>query len=307
MKSSPAMLEELTDAWRGLQSAAETAQDTVDLETRRVFSYEAWEGDTADAHRSKLTGDIGQFAGLARTMAQALEEVAGTLRFNQDALERERAGLAGIPVTENDDSLTFRPEDDEQARRINEAIAAARDFRERVDHVLVLKKAVFETAEADLRDISETWKPRTVRVLDLNIFQGGKGNKPWPMDDAPKGVDHGDIDELGQLILDNRADVATLQEAFKGDMERLEQWLEDETGEEWDMHFAAASHNTQWDDAVGVEGAYNRPFGNAILVRRGGDIASSEELPEVVLREDGIISGPEGRSMEGTSIELTDD
>lgn len=307
LEASPGALEELAEAWRGLQGAAETARDSVDQEARRVFGDAAWEGDTADAyntHRSKLTGDIGHLAEVAGPIAQALDEIASTLRFNQEALDQERAGLAGIPVTEDADGLTFRPEDDAQARRVNQAITAANDYRARVDEVLAAKKTDLETAKTDMAEIKETWKPRTVRVLDLNIFQGGVGNKPWPYDDAPKGVDHGDIDELGQLILDNGADIATHQEAFQGDMERLEEWLEDHTGDEWDLHFAAASHNMQWDDAVGVEGEYG-PFGNAILVRRGGDIASSEELPEVVLREDGY-TGPEGRSMEGASIELTD-
>lgn len=308
LEASPATLEESAEAWRGLQTAAETAQDSVDQEARRVFGDAAWEGDTADAydtHRSKLTGDIGQLAEAAGPIAQALDEIASTLRFNQEALDQERAALAGIPVTENEDGLTFRPQDDDQARRVNQAITAASDYRARVDEVLAAKKTDLETAKADLGDISQTWKPRTVRVLDLNIFQGGKGNKPWPHPDAPMGTDRGDIDELGQLILDNGADVATHQEAFQGDMERLEEWLEDHTGDEWDLHFAAASHNWHHGDGVWDDSGHE-PFGNAILVRRGGDIASSEELPEVVLREDGIVSGPEGRSMEGASIELTD-
>jgi uncharacterized protein YukE len=318
LEASPGKVLELAEAWRQLESSAETARDTVDQEAHRVFSDEAWQGDTADrydSHRSRLTGDVGHLATVAGPIAQALDEIASTLSFNQEALHAERRNLAGIPVTENEDGLTFRPEDDDQAARVHRAIAAARDYRTRVDEVLDAKQTVFENAKAELRDITTTWQPRTIRVLDLNIFQGGVGNKPWPHGDREKGVDPGDIDELGQLILDSGADVATLQEVFRSndagpdDMEMLRRWLEDNTGDEWDLHFAAAKHDYHSTDAVGDLPEY-APFGNAILVRRGGDIISSEELPEVVLREHegGPIrdSGPEGRNMEGASIQLAE-
>lgn len=318
LKASPGEVAELAEAWRALQSSAESARDTVDQEARRVFSDEAWQGDTADRydqHRSKLSGDIGQVATIAGPIAQALEEIANTLTFNQGALTAERANLAGIPVTENGDELTFSPQDEQQANRVNQAIAAARDYRARVDEVLDAKKTEFESAKAELRDIGSTWQPRSVRMVTLNAFMGGTGNQPWPNSDREKGFDPGDVDEFGQLILDSGADVATLQEVFRSSdgsldqMEGLRRWLEEHTGDQWDLHFAAAKHDYHATDAFGDVPNYE-PFGNAILVRRGGDIASSEELPEVVLQEHGGSplgdSGPEGRNMEGAAITLAE-
>jgi uncharacterized protein YukE len=318
LKASPGKVAELAEAWRALQTNAESARDTVDQEARRVLSDDAWHGDTADAyesHRSKLSGDIGQVATIAGPIAQALEEIANTLTFNQDALTAEWANLAGIPVTENGDELTFSPQNEEQATRVNQAIAAARDYRSRVDEVLDAKKTEFDNAKAELREIGTTWQPRSVRMVTLNAFMGGTGNQPWPNSDREKGFDPGDVDEFGQLILDSGADVATLQEVFRssdGDldqMEELRRWLVDHTGDHWDLHFAAAKHDYHATDSVGDVPNYE-PFGNAILVRHGGDITGSEELDEVVLQEHGGSplgdSGPEGRNMEGAAITLAE-
>jgi uncharacterized protein YukE len=318
LKAHPDKVAELAAAWRTVEANSESARDIVDQEARRVFGDEAWRGETADAydsHRTKLSGDVGQVATIAGPVAQALEEIAVTLVFNQDALTTVRDGLAGIPVSQNGDDLTFSPQDEQQADRVTLAIAAARDYRSRVDEVLDAKKTAFETARTELREIGATWQPRSVRVLQLNAFMGGVGNSHYPDPDREKGFDPGDVEEFGQLILDSGADVATLQEVFRrsdgslDQMEELRRWLEDETGDTWDLHFAAAKHDYHSTDGM-MDVPNYEPFGNAILVRHGGDVADSSELPEVVLQENSGSpvggGGHEGRNMEGASITLAD-
>jgi uncharacterized protein YukE len=307
LRASPNTIDELANAWRRLHDSAVAAQGQVDHAARNVLSAEAWRGDAAEAydtHRAKLGADTTHAAQAAGEVARALTEIAEALRVNQAALVEERAGLAAVPVIEDGESLTFLPRDSCQAQHVHDAVAAALGYRARVDEVLAVQGAVFAVAQKDLAEISERWKPRTVRVFDLNAFQGGVGNKMWPADDARKGVDAGDIDELGQLILSNDADVVTLQETFKGDMEELEKWLEKTTGEEWDLHFSTASHKPHLGDGIGDGPDLSDDFGNTVLVRRGDVIASSTELPEVPLRENDEKDDVEGRSMEGASIDL---
>lgn len=283
----------------------------MDLAAQQVFGNDEWTGDTADAfdsHRVKVTGDAGSVAAWAGSVADALDQLAYTLSFNQGLLDEQRAALSGIRVT-YEPEITFHPADDTETRTVNDAITAAREIRTHVDEQLVIKEAAFASVRASFDEVAQAWAPRSVRVLNLNIQQGGVGNKPWPFDEAPHGTDRGDIDELGQVILDSGADVATLQETFEGDMGRLRSWLEEETGDTWDLHFAAASDKIQHGDGM-WDASDLEPFGNAILVRHSGDIESSEELPEVTLQEPAVLDqfgrGTEGRSMEGATIQLAD-
>lgn len=132
----------------------------------------------------------------------------------------------------------------------------------------------------------------TLRLLDLNIGQGA-GNVPF----NGKGTDPQELRKIAALIVNRGVDVATLQEVFKKDLPKLEQLLEQMTGEEWTFYFGRASTKQQfgnhpWDISL------NQGFGNAILVRNGA-ILSSEPLGSVNVAG---ASADEGRSLVGVRL-----
>lgn len=307
LNASPASLEELAGAWRSLREAASSAQDTVDQAAYRVFADEAWQGDTADTydgHRRRLTGDVGELAERAGPVVDALEYLAGVLETNQELLHQERARLAEVPVTESGAGLIFRPNDEDQARAVNQAITAAHEIRSRVDEALAAKREDFQSAHTDLGQLSDTWRPRTVRMLNLNI---GQGHGNVPLDSS--GTDTGEMDEIAQIIADENADIVTLQEVFQRDLGTLESDLEERTGAEWEVRFEEASRKVQWDDGWFGNDHFNEPFGNAVLVRRGdviGDVAESDRIKldvEGSEVEPGIEDG-EGRAATEVEVRL---
>lgn len=125
-----------------------------------------------------------------------------------------------------------------------------------------------------------------VRLLNLNV---GMGHGNLPSD--PDGTDIGQMDDIADIIVEQEADVVTLQEVFSQldievevDGERnvleLERMLEERTGQEWDLHYARTEDKFQYDDALwGFPGdTALRPFGNAVLVRRGSGVVSSQPV-----------------------------
>ena len=122
--------------------------------------------------------------------------------------------------------------------------------------------------------------PEQLRIMQLNVG-GGYKNEPG----NPDGMDPGDVDDLARRIAGEDVDVATLQEVWKGDVDELERKLEEITGDDWDLHFAAASEKRRWDDSVLGGGLFGlggvalasseQHFGNVVAVRYGNGIASS--------------------------------
>jgi endonuclease/exonuclease/phosphatase family metal-dependent hydrolase len=134
----------------------------------------------------------------------------------------------------------------------------------------------------------------TVRLFNLNIGQGA-GNGPF----NGKGTEPHEIMKIAELIAKGDADVATLQEVFKKDTDLLEQALEKLTGDDWTIYFGEASKKVQWD---GASASVNEPFGNAIAVRRGSGVLSSEVTGGPIKLDAPGDDGTEGRSMMGVRV-----
>lgn len=307
LEAAPASIEVGVNEMRALGARASSALATMDSAARLVDGEGSWEGDTAQAyqgHRRRLAADLGRLAELATSAAGALDVVASTLRSGQAMLDGLRAQVSTVPVTTSATGARFHPRDEAEAARVRDALAASREIRAWVDEQLALNEATFAGTREDIAAIIETWRPRTLRVLDLNIGQG-HGNA---IHDS-RGTDPGEIDEIGQIIADQDANVVTLQEVFESDLGTLQMWLEENTGDDWDVHFSAAMHKYQFDDSVIPDGEFDA-FGNAVLVRRGDGVDSSTEVGETVLQDPGALGafggGAEGRSMEHVQIRLDD-
>jgi endonuclease/exonuclease/phosphatase family metal-dependent hydrolase len=81
--------------------------------------------------------------------------------------------------------------------------------------------------------------------------------------------------EIAQVIADEDVDVVTMQEMFGQDADDLERELRERTGDEWTVYFGEASEKPYWSDGFRPRG-FNEPFGNAIAVRHGGNVETSE-------------------------------
>lgn len=333
--ADPAALERVAEAVRTMGGQALTARDTVDTAARVIQDENAWEGDTADSfqtHRQRLTGDLGVVGDAATRAADALVGAAGVLRSGQARLDDEKGKLAGVAVTTSRvrspepgepavQILTFEPKDQAELALVSAAIAAAEDIRGDVDEQLGiqagrLRNILYGWSQYDpthssppsLRTVSDKWKPRDVRFLTYNVGEG-YGNEPWFMPGgkpADAGTDPGDIPEVGQVIANSGANVVGLQEMFRGDAERLLEWLNANTDGEWEMHFEPADTKLQFDDAknpFGDDSGY-RDFGNVVLVRKGGDVADPTHEPPVQLQDPDWPTGPEGRVLQNTEVPL---
>jgi uncharacterized protein YukE len=307
-EASPETLDLLSRALRDLAAGASGADEMVDSARREVDSQEDWAGDTADTYQSharKLTDDLADLSETVTGTADTLDAVAATLRDGQAQLNEIRIGLAGIPATESEAGTRFQPRDDAERARVRDAIEAAGQVRASVDEQFVLHESAFHRAKRDLAPMLETWKPRNLRVLDMNV---GMGYKNSLFND--KGTDVADMDVIGEIIKNSDADIVTLQEVFQTvGLDKLQDWLDEHTDGEWEVHFAAADHkiyagDSVWDDYTGT----NDEFGNAVLVRKGTDIADSDETGETTLQRPGHLGifnvGEEGRSMEQVQVDL---
>lgn len=205
---------------------------------------------------------------------------------------------------------------------VRDAVAEAETIRSWVDERL----RVWAGRLSEIRDsfdaLGAAWadraEPSSIRLLNLNVGRG-KGNWPW----QGAGTEDGELDEIAEIILDNDADVVTLQEVFGSDVfpvevfgnESIVSRLRAETGDEWNVHFSTADHkfdNQDLGDFFHLDDA--EPFGNAILVREGDLIEDSEMIADETLQEPGDLSAvdlfdvvEEGRSIGGARIELADD
>lgn len=297
LQAAPASIEEVAVAWRSLATAAASSREAVVTAARSVL--QDWEGDDADAyheHRRKFTADLADLAEAATAAADALDAMAGVLRSGQELLHQQLTTLTTtVPGSRQDDQVVFSPADAAQATMVTDAIAAANETRSWVDEELVMKEGSLGRIQGDFQELSDVWTADTVRVMNLNIGQG-HGNAPGD----ERGTDQGDVPDIADIIDENGADVVTLQEVFGGDLDTLEDELEARTGDEWNVHFAKASDKVQvsTDDSSGTHfGPVHLPdftpdiptivpgqdFGNAVLVREGSGIESSELVDNVKL------------------------
>jgi uncharacterized protein YukE len=272
LQADPNTLDTLEQAWHAQVKQLSWAADTITSAANRVVGSGAWKGETAErynAHRQKLVGDLDRCAELTGKVATALGECAQVLRSAQSQLTTEKQKLANIQSDKASGSLTFHPKNDEETKRVNEATQAANQIRGRVDSQLNAQAAVFNSALGELRGWEQAWSGRTLKMVNWNIQQGGGGNKLWPRNDG-KGTESADIPDLAARLRAGNVDIATLQEMWKGDAEKLEKELNKgaDPGEKWEVNFGKAS--SRWhleDNGFPIRG--HEDFGNAVVVRTG--------------------------------------
>ncbi|MEU0571618.1 hypothetical protein ABZ297_40350 [Nonomuraea sp. NPDC005983] len=290
LEADPARLETLAETWRTLGSRARSAQGKVHDAAQHVFSKEHWTGLTADSfndYRKRLTSDVEVFGAWATNIADTLDITATTLRVQQGLLDDEKKKISAVPSTTDLSGVTFHPKDEEQSSLVTSAISAAKEIRGRVDDVLDEKRQDLKFYTEQFDEIAKQWKPRSVRLVNLNVGQGA-GNSPGNSDGTDSGKD---IDTIAQTIADQNADIATVQEVFKHDMANLEEELEERTGDNWDVKFEEASTKYHAGDGVSIFGlkvpvvddVAFAPFGNAVLVREGDVIDGTGDSDRIKL------------------------
>jgi len=334
--ADPRALETAAESVRTLGRQASSARETVDTAAGQIEAEGAWEGQTADSyqsHRRKLTGNLGTVGDAADRAAGTLVDAAAILRKGQARLDEQKARLAGVARTEarvrglpsdpSGSSLTFEPKDEAEASLVRDVCQVAGEIRADVDEQLGMQAGLFRRilngwgpapgrgGPPSLTDVSPTWRPRNVRVLTFNIGEG-HGNQPWfwPFGDdrAEDGTDPGDIPKIGQTIAGSGANVVNLQEVFKGDADKLAQWLNEHTDGEWELHFEPADSKVHFDDGIRhPDHELHEPFGNVVLVRKGGGLGDPTQASPVQLQDPGWVRRrPEGRVLQHTEVPLDD-
>jgi len=298
LDADPAKLATHADGWETQAQKLRAAQRLVDDSADRVVEDKAWTGLTAKAyqdHRAKLTGQLGNCADLAQTVADALRTCADALRNGQELLTTERQSLSAIPATTSGSEVVFHPVDDAQSATVKTAIRVAKQIRDWVDDKLAMQAATFRSAGPSLDAYQRTWTARTLRVLDFNIEEGGDGNKLIPWQRGDHGY-QGRMDELAQRLVNGKVDVATLQEIFKGDANKLPDELNKlaAPGEHWEVHFGEASSKVRDSGFI----PHHKPFGNAVVVRTDDHLTTAGDQVTKIGEHDG------GRSTTEVNLEL---
>ncbi|GGO62716.1 hypothetical protein [Nonomuraea cavernae] len=288
--AAPDALDEQARSWRGLKKAAASTDHQISGAAKRVIGT-GWLGRTASAydnHRRKVGGGLDDLAQTAGKVADLLEQTAEILRTNQDLLTREAEKISGVPSRQGT-PLSFYPADATQARLVRDAVHVAKQIRSRVDEKLAEKRGQLESAQSTLADIAKAWKPRTIGMLNMNI---GMGYKNSPKN--PEGTDQNDIPDVAQTIADKNIDVVTIQEIAGTEAKNLERELEKRTGDDWTVHFGETKKSPYWGDGWLPNGVYE-PFGNAVAVRHGRTIDSSQYVDNHDLTAEGdFIRTPDG-------------
>ncbi|HEX6681952.1 MAG TPA: hypothetical protein VF062_04125 [Candidatus Limnocylindrales bacterium] len=287
LEADPGRIEANAVTWQGRATDLEEAQDLVDSAANRVVDGEYWTGQTADAftrHRESLTSDLGTCAGLVNEVVTALNTCADLLRYNQSLLTEELSALSGIAVSRSGGGYTFHPADEAEEQTVRNAIATAREIRQRVDDGLETQKAVLTGALPTLEEQKERWTARTLRMLNFNIQEGGDGNELNPFNRGDHGY-QGRMDELAERIMGGQVDVATIQEIFRHDAEGLERELNERAapGERWEVQFGKAADKPR---NSGLWSA-TEDFGNAVIVRTTDDLEMTDSQNHEVGDGDG--------------------
>ncbi|MCI2423647.1 hypothetical protein MOQ72_40205 [Saccharopolyspora sp. K220] len=245
-------------AWKQQAEKLSWAADTISDAANRALTDDSWAGETADRyneHRKKLVADLDDCAKLADKIAAALGACNEILESGQNQLTTERAKLSGIPGL--NPPYLIQGLDGKQQKLVNDALKAANEIRARVDEQLNEEAEVFKSAVQDFQVWQGHWSGRQLRMLNLNIQQGGDG--AWPIIDD--GTEDGDIGPLAQRMLDNKINVATMQEVREGTPEKLQEELNKrDPGGHWKVQFQPADGD----------------MGNAVAVRTGDGVTAGQ-------------------------------
>lgn len=326
LRARPPDIEAEAVTWRRLRTGADDAEVAVDSASRQVLGDGSWSGDAADSyatHRARLTGALTELSELAGRAADAFDAIAYALRWAQSQLDDQLSALSStVPATRAGGRVTFQPADAAQAELVRRAVSEARQVRSWVDERLASSAAALRAVREQLAGLGAGWTdpgedPRTLRLLNLNA---GRGAGNTPNDEV--GTEDGELSEITGMIVDQDANVVTLQEVYHDDVHGflgMVDQLEMVTGDDWEAHFTPADHKINAQDGGNVAESVidnvlpgsGGEFGNAILVRRDGQlIDDTSEFVDETLQEPGDLSivdrGDEGRSINGARIELAD-
>lgn len=142
-------------------------------------------------------------------------------------------------------------------------------------------------------------KPDEVRIVNLNAAMGYKNGAG-----DPAGTDAltSDYELLAADILDQRGDVANLQEMALPASRELRTILEKKTGDKWELNFSFSGNATYYTGQKGESGPRpdyrDVPAGNAQLIRIGDGISGQKRLTP----ERGVMLPSVGRSFVGAEI-----
>lgn len=161
LRTDPARLDEAAQAWRGLANGAAAGAQTIGTGADAVLGN-GWAGDSAetyDLHRRRLVADLRELSQLATRGGKILDDIADALSTIQGVLhEQWYALVATVPATRSDDgTVTFSPNNDEQASAVTNAAAMAREQRSELDSTLAAKAAALERVRADLDLVARAW------------------------------------------------------------------------------------------------------------------------------------------------------
>jgi endonuclease/exonuclease/phosphatase family metal-dependent hydrolase len=155
-------------------------------------------------------------------------------------------------------------------------------------------------------------KPGEVRIVNLNAAMGYKNSAG-----DPAGTDAltSDYELLADDILNQRGDVANLQEMALPAAQELRTILEEKTGDTWELNFSFSSTATYYTGQKGESGPRpdyrDVPAGNAQLIRIGDGITGQEPLTDDGKADDGktqdqgIMLPSVGRSFVGADITMS--
>ena len=148
---------------------------------------------------------------------------------------------------------------------------------------------------------TRTAAPDEVRIVNLNAAMGYKNGAGDP---AGTDATTADYELLADDILNQRGDVANLQEMALPASEELRTVLEAKTGDTWELNFSYSSTATYFTGKKGESGPRpdyrDVPAGNAQLIRIGDGITGQKPLTP----ERGVMLPSIGRSFVGAEITM---
>lgn len=141
-----------------------------------------------------------------------------------------------------------------------------------------------------------------VRVVNLNAAMGYRAGRGDP---AGTDATRADFDLLAQDIVNQRGDIASLQEMALPAAHTLASILREKTGNEWQVNWAHATNSTFYAGTSRTERPVydNVSTGNAQLIRIGDGIQKQQPITLDNLHDDqGIVLPSGARAFQGTEI-----
>lgn len=161
LRADVTALDAAARTWSELAAAIAAAADELVATAQRAFTsgWQSMSAEGYDAHRKQVVGSLDGLALVARSIADTLAGISGSLAAAQRNLDREWAVVALVPhtVVGEEQMVVFSPESPEQTAQVERARTNAAGIRRDLDDALYGDADTLRRAKTEFDVTTRQW------------------------------------------------------------------------------------------------------------------------------------------------------